>query len=437
MSEENQETKTAEEPQEQAQEQQAANQPIEAEKDIDAKFVEASCKMAKESVGYQIERNIPKIIKDMDEQRHLTGELGMTATIKVTFYRASKYSLKITGCVVSYVQKRQYKDEDFCEQEVDFDQPKLPGFEEAIAESEAKKENEIDADGPVFLGGLRNAPLQMLLQAAAEHERNVYFACTDVRIPNHDRTIFKYNSQGETWTKALAPRTIDEIFRIAENDGDYVIDLYGSTTARTTINMINDGLDVRGILGFKLIVKDDGELSEKKMAEANINKKPLIFNTYNTVISEITMPNGWVWNKIDLSRITASQLPMIMMDLNQQTLFPAKMRTRPFVAIRTFCLGHEIVLIYIVHDSPDYYVFLPSNNVFLCRLYDAKDIDIVIKNIRDAVKNGPFLTVEDGDFLPPESVKRLAENNQTPKGLNISETDISWTDEELQMGVKY
>ena len=210
------------------------------DQDQEREFVSRVCEMAAIKAKYAIERNIPRILEDIQRQQEFFGDNErpgsdkIDVTLSLCVERPLPHYARLTVTGVSWATKVRRKDADFETGEVDVDSPFLPGMEETLAGSPKKpvaKEEEV------------NIREKNLLAAAHDLGVKVYRTCRDWDNPNRARSVDQWT--GKEWRTVLCEDKTQaaRALTAAEDMGLLVIE-HGLLTTKTVELLSKAGYDI-------------------------------------------------------------------------------------------------------------------------------------------------------------------------------------------------
>lgn len=185
----------------------------------DPKFIQEACDRAVKAVSYAVMRNIPELIDDLRRDQQLANETGeevptsLPLQLKLDFWspRDGMATIRVTD--VAWVQRRRHRDTDFPEEEIDFEQPNLPGFDT----DEDGPATTCDQDGRLHFGPdyADVASLHNLITAAKCLNKDIFMPCDWQDLPNAEQHILRYSARTGAWGAFLVPpgkmgETIDQ-----------------------------------------------------------------------------------------------------------------------------------------------------------------------------------------------------------------------------------
>lgn len=211
------------------------------DQDQEREFVSRVCEMAAVKVKYAIERNIPRILEDIQRQQEFFGDNErpgsdkIDVTLSLCVERPLPHYARLTVTGVSWATKVRRKDADFEAGEVDVDSPFLPGMEETMGDKPkkpvAKEKEEV------------NIPEKNLLAAAHDLGVKVYRTCRDWDNPNRARSVDQWT--GKEWRTVLCEdeTQANRALTAAEDMGLLVIE-QGLLTTKTVELLSKAGYDI-------------------------------------------------------------------------------------------------------------------------------------------------------------------------------------------------
>lgn len=209
------------------------------DQDQEREFVSRVCEMAAIKAKYAIERNIPRILEDIQRQQEFFGDNGpgsdkIDVTLSLCVERPLPHYARLTVTGVAWATKVRRKDADFEAGEVDVDSPFLPGMEETMGDKPKKpvaKEEEV------------NIREKNLLAAAHDLGVKVYRTCRDWDNPNRARSVDQWT--GKEWRTVLCEDKTQaaRALTAAEDMGLLVIE-HGLLTTKTVELLSKAGYDI-------------------------------------------------------------------------------------------------------------------------------------------------------------------------------------------------
>lgn len=243
----------------------------------DPKFIQEACDRAVKAVSYAVMRNIPELIDDLRRDQQLANETGdeipcaLPLQLKLDFYspRDGMATIRVTD--VAWVRRRRHHDTDFPEEEIDFEQPTLPGFD-PDADSSAPAgpapsgpvpscEQEGDAHfGPDYADV---ASLHNLVTVARALGKDIFMPCDWKDLPNAEKHILRYSAKTGDWKPFLVPEgKMGEVIDQAV-DNEHIVYVKNSLGAILTLQSEQMLKDAGG-----KVVLDSGRLAKHGLEDA-------------------------------------------------------------------------------------------------------------------------------------------------------------------------
>lgn len=212
------------------------------DQDQEREFVSRVCEMAAVKVKYAIERNIPRILEDIQRQQEFFGDNErpgsdkIDVTLSLCVERPLPHYARLTVTGVSWATKVRRKDADFEAGEVDIDAPYLPGMETTMGGKAPSQ------DTPA-LAEIENIAEKNLLTAAHDLKKKVYRTCRDWDNPNRARSVDQWT--GKEWRTVLCEdKTQAARALTAAEDMGLLVIAHGLLTTKTVELLSKAGYDI-------------------------------------------------------------------------------------------------------------------------------------------------------------------------------------------------
>ena len=223
-------------------------------------FVETLGQKAANALEYAIKRDLPQLLAEMRREQWMAKEANdeeavkdaksKTVSIQLSLYAPSETYAIVRVAHLSWSQRRRFKDTDFPEEEIDLEQPNLPGLldeEEPPASPAPSRTGEESAHFGPECADLQS--IHNLITAARQIGADIVMPCDWKDQPNADKGLIRYSIKDAEWTFHLVPDgMMAGVLNAAEDHGDIVYWPQSDGSMRMTI----DTRDRLGEAGFKV-----------------------------------------------------------------------------------------------------------------------------------------------------------------------------------------